>query len=59
MLHPAWLPTSFIGFPPIPAILIWSAALYRKAANVEQNGIFPLHDNPIATPIKFCSAIKH
>lgn len=48
-----------IGFPPIPAILIWSLALLKKAAKVEQYGIFLLHDNPVVTPTKFCYAIKH
>lgn len=59
ILHPEWEPTSFILLLPIPAILTWSAALKKKAAKVEQKGIFLLHDNPVATPTKFCSAIKH
>lgn len=59
MLHPEWDPTSLIGFPPIPAILIWSAALLKNAAKVEQNGIFFLHAKPVATPTKFCYAMKH
>jgi hypothetical protein len=30
----------------IPAILIWSAALEKKAAKVAQNAIFRLHSKP-------------
>lgn len=42
-----------------PAILIWSAARYKKAENVEQNGILFRHEKPVPTPIRFCSAIQH
>ena len=59
ILHPEWDPTNLIGLLPIPAILIWSAALLKNAAKVEQKGIFRLQDRPVATPTKFCSAIKH
>lgn len=59
ILHPEWDPTNLIVFEPIPEILIWSAALEKKAAKVEQKGIFPLQDRPVATPTMFCSAIKH
>lgn len=45
--------------PPIPAILTWSAAREKNAAKVEQNGIFLRQDKPVATPTRFCSAIKH
>lgn len=31
----------------------------KNAAKVEQKGILPLHDSPVATPTRFCSAIKH
>jgi hypothetical protein len=41
-------------------ILIWSAALLKKAAKVEANVTARfLHAAPIATPARFCSAIKH
>lgn len=59
MLQPECEPTSLIGFLPIPAILIWSAALLKNAAKVEQNGILFLQASPVVTPTKFCSAIKH
>ena len=59
MLQPECDPTSFMGLLPIPAILIWSAALEKNAAKVEQNGILPLQLNPVATPTRFCSAMKH
>jgi len=43
----------------IPAILIWSKALEKKHAKVEQNGILFLTETPDATETMFCSAIKH
>lgn len=43
----------------MPAILIWSAALEKKAAKVAQNGILPLQESPVPTPTIFCSAMKH
>ena len=43
----------------MPAILIWSAALLRKAEKVEQKASFPLQAMPLATPTMFCSAMKH
>lgn len=48
-----------MGLLPIPAILIWSAARLKNAAKVEQKGILFLQESPVATPTKFCSAIKH
>lgn len=41
-------------------ILIWSKALVRKQANVEINGtVLPRVPQPIPTPTRFCSAMKH
>ena len=31
----------------------------KNAANVEQKAIFFLQLNPVVTPTRFCSAIKH
>lgn len=59
MLQPECDPTSLRVFPLIPAILIWSPALIKNAAKVEQNAIFLLQASPEATPTIFCSAIKH
>jgi hypothetical protein len=59
MLHPECDPTHLTVLALIPAILIWSAALEKKAAKVEQKAIFFLHARPSVTPTIFCSAIKH
>lgn len=46
ILQPEWDPTHLTVLALIPAILIWSAALEKNAAKVEQNAIFCLQDNP-------------
>ena len=57
---PAWEPAKLTFVCEMAPILIWSNALVKKAANVLQNGtVLPRVPHPMATPTRFCSAMKH